>query len=933
MRVRVLGPVRICVSDDEVEVGPRQRCMVFAALAMDAGRLVPREALIDRVWGQLPPRGAWRAVQTHIANIRGMLRRTGHDGQAPVALVRQQGGYLLEVDRDLVDVHLFRRMVARAQGGCPSSERLSVWREAIGLWQGEPLTALSGDWAARTREHCYREYRDAVLGWAYAEIRTGDPLVAVAALTGLVERYPLDEALPAMLMRALYATGRRTDALDCYAVTRRRLDEELAERPGPELHAVYQAVLRREVEPPPPPGVVGAGVAVPAQLPADAQGFAGRVEQLAELDARAGAVGGHGSAVVVVAIAGTAGVGKTALAVHWAHRSAGRFPDGQLYVNLRGFDSTASIVDPADAVRGFLEALRVPAERVPVDRDAQAALYRTLLADKQMLILLDNARDSAQVRPLLPGAPDCLVLVTSRDQLTGLIATVGAHALPLDLLTADGARDLLTRRLGAPRVVADPGAVDTLVTQCARLPLALAIVAARAATHPHWRVGAIAAELAGTRTRLQALANADPAADLRAVFSWSYNALTPAAARLFRLYGLHPGPDISTYAAASLTGVPPPLVRSLLAELAAANLIAQSTPGRYAAHDLLRDYALDLARTTDRADERHSAIGRLLDHYLHTAFIADRMINPSRDPITIAAVRPGATPEHLADPQQALDWLTTEDKVLIATVSHAFATGFHTHAWQLAWALADYLDRRGHWHDQVAVQRTAVAAAEKVCAPAERATAHRTLAIAYLRLGLYDEADTHLRHAFDEVSLADDRIGQAHIHHVRATLRATQGHYTEALHHIERARQAYLEVDHRPGLASALNSTGWYHANLGDLRQAGSYSRQALVLSHKIDDPDGRAASWNTLGFVHQNLGQHGRAVRCYRHAIDIYRELGARYNEADSLDQLGNVHHASGNQDAAQTAWQQALTIMDRLHHDSAGELRSKLRHLDGSS
>jgi hypothetical protein len=383
------------------------------------------------------------------------------------------------------------------------------------------------------------------------------------------------------------------------------------------------------------------------QLPAAVAHFAGRTGELATLTGLLRGRAERGGTVVISAIGGTAGVGKTALAVHWAHQVADRFPDGQLYVNLRGFDPSGSVMAPAEAVRRFLDALQVPPERIPVDLDAQAALYRSQLACKRMLVVLDNARDTVQVRPLLPGAPTCLVVVTSRGQLTSLVAVDGAHPLTLDLLTEAEARELLARRLGPDRIAAEPQAVEQIVGCCARLPLALSIAAARA-EQSGFPLAALAGELAETGRRLDVLDAGDAAGQVRAVFSWSYTALSSAAARLFRLLGLHPGPDISAAAAASFAAVPPAETRRLLAELVRASLLTEHTPGRYAFHDLLRAYAVDVTHTHDPADQRRAAVGRMLDHYRHTAHTAERLLNPARDPIPLALLPPGpgVTPEN-----------------------------------------------------------------------------------------------------------------------------------------------------------------------------------------------------------------------------------------------------------------------------------------------
>jgi len=666
--------------------------------------------------------------------------------------------------------------------------------------------------------------------------------------------------------------------------------------------------------------------AVPALLPADVRGFAGRSAQLAALDSILAAAGEQPSAVVISAVSGTAGVGKTALAVHWAHRVRQRFPDGQLYVDLRGFHPTGSVMDPADAIRGFLDALSVAPQRIPADLDAQAALYRTVLADKRILILLDNARDAEQARPLLPATGGCLAVLTSRHQLTGLVATVGAYPLTLDLLTDDEARQLLTRRLGSDRVVAEPAAVDEIVTACARLPLALAIVAAHAAAQPHLPLTTLAEQLRTTQGRLDLLSTGDPGTDVRAVFSWSYQRLTPAAAGLFRLLGLHPGPDIALPAAASLAGLHPPRARQLLTELTRAHLITEPTSGRYVLHDLLRAYATEQAHTHDPGTDRHAATHRLLDHYLHTAYAADRLLNPQRDPITLTAPQPGVTAEQVTDHGQALAWFTTEHRVLLAALAQAAAGGFDTHTWQLAWALVTFLDRRGHWHDGLATKEAALAAARRSADRPAQAQAHRLLGQTQTRLGRYDDAHTHLRHALSLYGRLADRTGEARTHLDLGLMFGRQDRYLRALTHAQQARTLFRAAGHRVGHANAHNAIGWYHAQLGDHQQALTCCRQALTLQQDLGNRHGEASTWDSLGYAHHHLGQHAQAVTCYQHAIDLLRDLGNRYHEATTLTRLGDAHHAAGTIDAARAAWQHALDILAELHHPDADHLRTKI-------
>jgi tetratricopeptide (TPR) repeat protein len=620
---------------------------------------------------------------------------------------------------------------------------------------------------------------------------------------------------------------------------------------------------------------------VPRQLPAAVAHFAGRSGELAALTGLVCGRADTGGTVVISAIGGTAGVGKTALAVYWAHQVSDRFPDGQLYVNLRGFDPSGQVMAPAEAVRRFLDAPGVSAERIPVDLDAQAALYRSQLAGKRVLVVLDNARDTAQVRPLLPGAPTCLVLVTSRNQLTGLIAADSARPITLDLLTDDEARQLLARRLGADRVAAEPDAVAEIITGCAHLPLALALVAARAAIRPHLGLPLLAEELRDTQDRWQALAGDDPTTDVRVVFSWSHRALTQDAARLFRLLGLHPGPDLSAPAAASLAGVPASTVRPLLGELTRASLLVEHTPGRYSFHDLLRAYAAHLTRTTDTAQQRHSATVRILDHYLHTAHTADRLLDPTGDPTTLIAPQPGVTPEPLTDYRQAMDWFTIEHPVLLAAVDHAAATGLDTHTWQLIWTLDPFLGRRGHWHDWAASARAAVAAAHRLADPPAQIRTHSSLAAAYIPLGRFDDAHTELGHALDLATQIGDQTGQANVHRILAYLWEQRGGYPQALDHAWQALDLCQAAGHQRGQARALSAVGWYHALLGEYQQALTACQQALTLHQDLNNREGQANTWASLGYAHHHLGNRTHALTCYQHAFTLYRDLGDRYYEA----------------------------------------------------
>ena len=676
---------------------------------------------------------------------------------------------------------------------------------------------------------------------------------------------------------------------------------------------------------------------VPKQLPRDVPAFIGRAKELDELDRKlppadqihpAGETGGGSTTAVISAVSGTAGIGKTALAVHWAHRVAAKFPDGQLYVNLRGFDSGGRVMPPAEAIRGFLDALGAPPERIPAGLDAQVALYRSLVAGKRTLVVLDNARDADQARLLLPGTSTALVIVTSRNQLTSLVAADGADALTLDLLTPAEARELLARRLGPERVIAEPQAVEEMIALCARLPLALTIVVARAA-QSGFPLATLAAELGEAGGRLDALSAGDAVTEMRTVFSWSYATLTPAAARLFRLLGLHPGRDISAAAAASLAGHPRSAVRPLLAELTRASLLAEQTPDRYTFHDLLRAYAADLANTVDTDDQRQAGIGRVLDHFLHTACAAERLMHPHREPLALAPPRLGVTPEQPAGHVQAMTWFTTERAVLVALIHRAADAGFDTLTWQLAWSMTTFLDRQGLWHDWSTTQQTALTAARRLGNRHMQAFAERNKGLALAQLGCHDEADRYLQSALDTYRVLCDPAGQAHTHNSLARTHGQQSHYRDALSHVQQAARLFRAAGHSAGRARALNNVGWYHSLLGEHQKALEYCENALALHQEIGDGYGEANTWDSLGYVHHHLDHHAEATASYRKALELWREFGDRYNEADTLIRLGDTYHATSDIDAARHAWQEAQIILDKLGHPDSETVHIKLNGL----
>jgi tetratricopeptide (TPR) repeat protein/DNA-binding XRE family transcriptional regulator len=681
---------------------------------------------------------------------------------------------------------------------------------------------------------------------------------------------------------------------------------------------------------PAPAGLDGRGLAVqpvPRQLPAAVAGFTGRAAELGALtrlldEAGAGAPG----TVVISAIGGTAGVGKTALALSWAHQAAGHFPDGQLYVNLRGFYPSGTPASPAAAIRGFLDALGVPPGRIPPSVEAQAGLYRNLVSGKRMLILLDNARDEQQVRPLLPASPCSLVLVTSRSQLGGLAATDGARLLTLDVLSHAEAVQLLTARLGSDRAAGEPAAVDQIASLCACLPLALAVAAARATARLRFPLAALAAELADTSGRLDALDGSDPATSVRAVFSWSCQQLSAESARMFRLLGLHSGPGISVQAAASLAGVPAAQAGHDLAELAGVHLITEHTPGQYSVHDLLHAYAAEQAHAHETESAREAATGRLLGHYLHTARAAEAVIRHPLESEMPESVPPGVVPVVFISARQAWAWFEAQHHTLFAAITLAAETGFDACAWQLPSAMGTFLDRRGRWHEWATAERTALKAATRLGDKTGQASATFLLGLARVRLADYGRAHPDLAESLELYRQLGDLSRQARVHQSLCYVATLQGRRDEALSHAEQALTLSSTTADQAVQAQTLNNLACCHVELGDYQRAQSFCRQAIALCRELGYHLGEAAAWDSLGYTEHHLGRYTQAIGFYQRAIRILRDIGNQPVQALTLARLGDTQHTMGDTNLAHQTWRQALSLLEALHHPDTGKVRAKL-------
>ena len=678
------------------------------------------------------------------------------------------------------------------------------------------------------------------------------------------------------------------------------------------------------------------GFPVPAQLPLDAQGFSGRQEELATLHAMLPPAGPAGTdePVPVVIVSGTAGVGKTALAVHFGRQAAKRFPDGQLYVNLRGRDPGAPPVEPGEALRFLLDAFGVPPHRIVASTEERAALYRSLVDGKRMLIVLDNASNAAQVRLLLPGSPGCLVVVTSRNQMAGLVAAEGAALVTLDVLSDAEAHEMLARRLGRERVAAEPEAADEIIGACARLPLALSIAVGRAAAGSPGRarrpLAELAAELRDARSRLDALEEGDAATDVRAVLSWSYDQLSPAAARMFRLLGLHPGPDISLSAAASLAGISRAETGTALRELARTHMVTERPGGRFTFHGLLRVYAADQAEQHDAAAERDAAMHRVLDHYLHTATAASQRFSPFRSPLRLGAPQPGVLPADMTDKDQAMAWFDAEVEVLNALVGYASANDFDSYAWQLPWALGPFFLRRGLRRNYAASEQTALEAARRLDDPVALAHAHYLLGHAQSQMNDYEAAEPNFRQALDLFRELGDRANEAVVLNGLAGMLEKQERYPEALAIALDALRMVKAAGHWWTQGTLENGVGWLYAHLGQYDEALTHCQRALSLHRESGHRAGAADTLDSLGYVYLHLDNLAQAKACYQQAIDAYREIGAPFGEGNSLAGLAEVLLREGQTDDARALFLRAAAILDTVPHPRADEVRVKLRALD---
>ncbi|GAA1638929.1 BTAD domain-containing putative transcriptional regulator [Actinoplanes couchii] len=897
IRVSVLGPLTVHDGDREVPIGSAMQRRLLGLLALHPGQPVRVADIVDVLWGDRPPATHTNLIHVYVGALRKILGAS--------AVVTGPDGYRLDLERDRIDLARFGDLLRQRD----HERALDCWRGPV-----DPVIRQLPAAVAAANQRI-----TATLAFADQAIETRRYDAALHRLGPLSQEEPLHEGLHARLLLALAGSGRQAEALRHYADVRARIVRELGVEPGPRLTEAHLGVLRQEL--PGAPARRTAGV-IPAELPPATVFLAGRVPAVSSLNRLL--IGPADGRPAIAAISGGPGTGKTTLAVHWAHTVRDRFPDGQLFVNLRGFHPAGAVVSPEQAVRTFLESLGVEPQKVPQSWDGQVNLYRSLLAARRVLVVLDNARDAEHVRSLLPGSGGSAAVVTSRNRLTGLLVMDGGTSVGLSVLRPEDSYALVSRRLGAARTAAEPEAAAEIGRLCGHLPLALAVVAARAAVQTELPLASFVEHLRAERDRLDVLGDDEATIDVRAVFSWSYGVLTPAAARLFRLLGAHTGTDIGAGVAASLAGWPIERVRGPLAELVRGSLIEQESNGRFTMHDLLRVYALETAAAVDGDDGLRAATRRMHDWYVAGAVGAGQILDPHR--MTGRLGRPPVEPAHFDSTGEAVAWFTAERPNLLAVQT---ATG-DAGAWWVAWGMTEYLQRGGHWPDWVSTQLIALAAARRIGDVYLETTADRSLGSAYARLGDFGRATSAFERVLAQFQAIGDVSRAASVHLNLGWVADRQRDFATALHHARQALDLARSVGHTRGEADGLNTVGWYLIQLGEHRSALEPCRQALALHEAIGNRSGQADTWDTLGYVHHHLGDHGQALIAYRQALSFYVGVADRYHESLVLNHMGDTHRAAGDVEAARESWRGALLILDDLGHAEAGEVRDKLATVD---
>ncbi|MEU6717373.1 BTAD domain-containing putative transcriptional regulator [Nonomuraea sp. NPDC046802] len=914
---RLLGPVEIWADGSPIGPLTAQQRSVLAVLLLHLGRTVSLDRLVEAVWGQEAPPSARNAIQGYVSRVRRALA-TVPDAE----LVTSPPGYRLDLDPLRVDLYLSRHLIERARAG-RQEETALLLRRALALWSGPPLAGVAGEWLRETFGGPLEEERlAAVEERIAADLRLGLRREPLAELPVLIGEHPLRERLSYLMMAALHQEGRRTAALEVFRDTRRRLVDALGIEPGSELRELHQRILREEADVEPPAALVVGEAPVPAELPAGVASFVGRAEEVAQVSA---ALAGDGpDAVRICQISGIGGVGKSSLAIHVAHALAGRYPDGQLYVNLHGASPQVAPVEPIEALGRFLRSLGVAGSTVPMDLEEAAGRFRSLTDGKRMLVILDNARDAAQVRPLLPGSPACAVLITSRRMLTSFD---GAVQLSLDMLPDGDALDLLSGMVGEELIAAEPAASAEVVRLCGGLPLALCLAAARLRARPSWKVSELAGRLASAHRRLDELRADDR--ELRASFQTGYQGLKSdpdgaAAARMFRLLGLLDVPDIGLPTAAALAALPEERTQHLLDLLVDARLVQDRARDRYSLHDLLRLFARERAQEEESEQGRQLAVERTLHYYLATARTAVGMLKPA------SAWRNEVGPSSLTHPGLALEtnedlraWIDAEEDSLLAVVGQTRGTPAAELGVALAAAFAVPLFYVGRWRGQMALSEAALRAVADSAEPLHEALIHGDLGWAHVCVGNQAVGIAHLRRSLAIYRrLGNTRRAAALLDHLGIAYRGA-GRFDEAADH---HRQAIALMDDRYREGAGLNHLGLVYQRAGRFSEAIEAGARSVALLEETSTAVDVLSALVNLAEAYRLAGDPEEAIAHHHEVLARYRAAGhgGDYVEAECLWGLGHALNDIGERGEARRLWRRSAVILHGLGLATAEERRS---------
>ncbi|MFH0520926.1 BTAD domain-containing putative transcriptional regulator [Streptomyces sp. M41] len=959
LRFAVLGPVRAWRGQEQLPTGSPQQRALLAALLLREGRTATAAELIDALWGEEPPSQALAAVRTYASRLRKVLD--------PGVLVSESGGYavrgLAEGALDLAVAQDLAAEAEKARGSGDLCHARGVLDQALALWDGEVLAGVPGAYAEAQRVRL-EEWRLQLLESRLdMDLEQGCHAEAVSELTALTAAHPLRERLRELLMLALYRSGRQAEALAVYADTRRLLADELGVDPRPDLKELQQRILQADPALAEPSAPVAEPTLVPvrpAQLPATVPDFTGRAAFVSELsDVLASA---EGRVMAVSALAGIGGVGKTTLAVHVAHQARSAFPDGQLYVDLQGAGPRAA--DPETVLGSFLRALGTADSAIPDSLEERAALYRSVLDGRRVLVLLDNAKDAAQVRPLLPGMEGCAALVTSRVRMVDL---AGAHLVDLDVMSPEEALSLFTKIVGEERVASEREAALDVVAACGFLPLAIRIAASRLAARRTWTVSVLAAKLADERRRLDELQAGDLA--VKATFELGYGALEPAQARAFRLLGLPDGPDISLAAAAAVLNLPVEDTEDLLESLVDTSLLESAAPGRYRFHDLVRLYARACAARDERPpSERDAALSRLLDFYLATAATVYAIERPGDRLVDHRAPTeyPGSAFE---DRHQARDWLYAEAICLLACVRQSTAPHHLRRAVDLLWTAIDLTESGANSKEYEATATAMRKAAFEAGDRRAEARALLTLANGHHISGRFALAEQEAADALRLAETAGDPLPTCWASNMLGVLALYQSRHDDGETHLSRAIESFRSCADRPGEASALCNLSRIHLAMGRTASAVTLAEQGTGMYDDMGNTLKGANGRYALGLALTQSGQLSQATECLEGALEVFRDsrqrlwegmtlfrlaevdlaarrpaqaaasaelaltvlrgIGGEWRRGNVLTVLGRALSGIGQTGRAQVCWREALEIFDSLGVPEAGQVRSLLNPL----